>query len=292
MKNKINRVVAVFIIVSILFGMSNTIFAAVMTDTELDKAIETFKNNLQKEAAESGDTNNATVDIKRENNKIIVDSNGEISEFMYDFSSECKFYVDMEYTKTMSFEEAQTKTDDSSMPMLGFMIIASNKGCKSMDSLAYVFFTLLSEMENGVEIKNEGSTMNGLEYAKKLYEDSTPLDKELFKTNIEKISETSDKIVLRSNFIVKENGDFTKINGAWDNIFPGNGNTNDNTNGSTNGNVNQNNNTNTNKNNANQKELPKAGIDIEQLEILKITSAILMIAIILVGGSLLAKKSK
>ena len=90
--------------------------------------------------------------------------------------------------------------------------------------------------------------------------------------------------MLRSNFIVKENGDFTKINGAWDNIFPGNGNTN--------GNVNQNNNTNTNKNNANQKELPNAGIDIEQLEILKITSAILVVAIILVGGSLLAKKSK
>ena len=213
-----------------------------------------------------------------------MDSNGEIAEFMYDFSSEYKFYVDMEYTKTMSFEEAQTKTNDSSIPMIGFVIIASNKGCKSVDSLAYVFSTLLSEIENGVEIKNEGSTMNGLEYAKKIYADSTPLDKELFKINIEKISETSDKIVLRSNFIVKENGDFTKINGAWDNIFPGNGNTN--------GNVNQNNNTNTNKNNANQKELPKAGIDIEQLEILKITSAILVVAIILVGGSLLAKKSK
>ena len=284
MNNKTNKFMAVFMIIVILFGMANTTFAAVMTDTELDKAIETYKNNLQKEAAESGNTNNATFDIKRENNKIIVDSNGEIAEFMYDFSSEYKFYVDMEYTKTMSFEEAQTKTNDSSIPMIGFVIIASNKGCKSVDSLAYVFSTLLSEIENGVEIKNEGSTMNGLEYAKKIYADSTPLDKELFKINIEKISETSDKIVLRSNFIVKENGDFTKINGAWDNIFPGNGNTN--------GNVNQNNNTNTNKNNANQKELPKAGIDIEQLEILKITSSILVVAIILVGGSLLAKKSK
>ena len=65
MNNKTNKFMAVFMIIVILFGMANTTFAAVMTDTELDKAIETYKNNLQKEAAESGNTNNATFDIKR-----------------------------------------------------------------------------------------------------------------------------------------------------------------------------------------------------------------------------------
>lgn len=309
MKSVKKKFIAVLMIAVVFFGISNVTFAAVMTDVELDKAIETFKSNLQKEAAEEGGIEDGIFDIRRENNKIIVSSEGEELEFMYDFSTECKFYIDMEFTKEVSFDEAQTETENSSIPMMGFMIIASNKGCKSLDSLAYVFFSLLSELESGVELTTEDSNMNGLEYAKKLYQETISVDKELFKTDLEMISETTDKIVLRSSFVVKEDGDFTQINGIWDTLFPEeneeendiNNNTNQNNSNQNNTNANQNNTNinkdnenknNTNKNNENQKELPKAGINIKQLEILKITASILVVAIMLVGGSLFAKKSK
>lgn len=306
MKNIKNKFIAIVLAVIILFYMSNPIFAVVMTDDELDNAIETFKNNLVKEATELDASNtNLEINIKRENDKIIIESEGEKTEFNYDFSNEFKFYIDMEFTKNMTLEEAKSKADDSGVPINGVMIITSSKGCKAIDSLAYIMLESFKEL--GKDIILEDKSTNGLEYAKKLYQDTKPMETELFNASMEKISETDEKIILRSVYVVKENGDFTKVKGAFEQLTgqfdDENGiinnadknESNNSNNANTNDNNNNNNvNTNTSQINKdkNEKEWPKAGIDTKQIEILEIIAYVLIAAIILVGGSLFAKKSK
>ena len=300
------KFIAIILTVFMVFSISNSTFAVYMTDAELDKAIETFKSNLEKEAAESENSEEIVAtdfDVKREGNKIIVTSEEETMEFNYDFSTEGKFYKDMEITKDMSLEETTEILGQSSEPIYGFILTAMNKGCKALDALAYIFVVSLENLKIDFTIGNETLNMTGLEYAKEYYQNSQTIDNELFKISTEVMSETDEKIILRTSCIVKADGDYTKVNGTFEklvaeleNAFSGNENTAGNTN-STGNNTNTNVNINTNKDSESskdkeEKEWPQAGIDTKQIEILKITAYVLVVGIILVGGSLLAKKSK
>ena len=124
------KFIAIILTVFMVFSISNSTFAVYMTDAELDKAIETFKSNLEKEAAESENSEEIVAtdfDVKREGNKIIVTSEEETMEFNYDFSTEGKFYKDMEITKDMSLEETTEILGQSSGTIYGFILTAMNK---------------------------------------------------------------------------------------------------------------------------------------------------------------------
>lgn len=283
MKKSIKRyIIVVFMVLAIV--TNEFVFAETfnMSDEELDKAIETFMENLKKEAQES-DSSSVDTDMKmeRENDTIKIIMGGETVEFKYDFSNDCKFYVDTKYTKTMTYDEAEEVSGMSSVPMYGFLIISSSKGNSTLDTMMYIFTTILEEISwatiekniNGLEYEKN---INGLEYAKEILKQNQVLDKALYRTEITKVSESSDEIVLRTSFIVKTDADFSVVEGAFDKFVEDL----ENSLGGNTGTTDSNNSTNNSKD-ENEKELPQAGIDITLVNTLKISVVVVGAAVVL-----------
>lgn len=256
----------ILIICTTLLCFLSFAYAAVMTDAELDEAIKGFMEKLKKEVEEEGEEANdfKGLSVKREADKIIFDVDNEKFEFNYDFASENKFYVDIKYTKDMSFDEANEKAGEGILPMYGFLIFASNKGYKVMDSLAYFFTTILEEIDmSDTNLIDKDNINNGVEYAVSLFNSAKSMEKDLYKINMEKISETDNEVVLRTNYIINGSGDFSVIENAFEKLGEKPKDNKD------------------IQNSNNNKELPKAGINNDLSNTLKTIATLLVVVLII-----------
>ena len=259
MKKSLKLIIMVLFIV-LIFANKGFIYAetAIMSDEELDKNIEMFMKNLQKESQEIGEnTEIADIKIERVGDTIRSTVDGEVAEFKYDFSKDYKFYVDSKYTKSMTAEELENA--GSGNPIMGFLIISISKGNSALDSVVYLFFTLLdATLGQGSNITNmkpiEPENNNGIEYVEEILKNNAVIDTDLYKLEYVKISETSDEVVLRTNLIMKPDADYSVVKGAADIFRQDDNNTNSN-----------------NSSGGSGKELPQAGIDITLLNTLKIS---------------------
>lgn len=243
-----------------------------MTDEELDNAIKVFMEKLEKESKENN--NNSTVDgeakLERNGDTISFISNGESGEFKYDFSNDCRFYMDIKFTKSMTEEEAYEASSQALTPLeIGFSIISSNKGNTASDSTMYVLADAIK-----AALGNEAITYkNGIECAEGLLK--APIsDRDLYRLEYTKLSGNADEIVIRTSAIIKTEEDFSVVKGALDNfvndMFGDLGSSENNSQGTIiEGGTNN-----------SDKVLPEAGIDINLINTLKISVVVASVAVI------------
>lgn len=281
MKNKILKCFGIFMAVCMIALNFSNLFAAVIEDTDFDEVITNFNTEINKELKENPDVTTTLEDsFSRNGDSIEAKIDGKTTEFKYDFATDYTFYKDITYTKDMTYDESMDAYEESSMPMYGFLILATNKGCKALDSSLYMALSLLDGLDlSNSNIVDTSTITNGVEFVNTFLNEDTTIDKELFTFKSTKISEEDDKIVIRNSVTVKYDEDFSIIDGMMDK-FKNNSGSNEETpkeEENTNNVVDTNTTTNSNQS---KKEWPKAGVDIKMNNILAISIGVAALALV------------
>lgn len=199
------------LIFTILIGFIGTSYAAFnVTEESLQKAVDKYMANLEKESAD------ASIKLDKTNKQVLLTSEGESYTINYDLSSKPKFNIDLSFNSSMTKEECELEIERSSLLMIMFVLVADSAEIEFEDSMMYVLSSL---MGNSTSTKNITYT-TPIEYVKALYDDrnnSTLID-DLFTWTHTKISETPDEYKVKSTIVINNDKDFSIINGTSDEI--------------------------------------------------------------------------
>jgi len=220
MKHSILKCLSVLILLSVIF-LNSGVYAALMTNTELDTAIETFETKLKNELAEDEgvEASEIPLEVTRNGDEITVTFDEDTMKFKYDFTTGHDFYTDVTYTSEMDFDESISANEMASTPMYGFLIIATNAGNTALDATAYMTLDLLSELDfTESDIITEENATNGVEFAKLILENAEDLEKDLYTYKTTKVSETADEIVIRTTISIADDADFSIVEGAMERL--------------------------------------------------------------------------
>lgn len=210
-----------FLIFTILMSSLITSYAAVnVTEESLENS---FKKITESSENEDSSTN-YSMDIDKENKKIMLSMDNEEYIMDYDLSDKPTFNIDLSFNNSMTKEEWENEADKATLLMVMFVLIADHEQIDFMDSMTY-FMSSVFKNSTPTQPTDISTINNALEYAKLIYDKENTIKDTLFTYTTNKISETGDEYKVQATLIINNDADFSIIKGYSDNTINQMGNT-------------------------------------------------------------------